>query len=389
MIAPIDLRIAGAQVLLDRGLVSTSVRIDAAGGVVSDVGTDRNSARTVDARGLFLLPGIVDIHGDAFERQMMPRPGVHVALDIALADSDRQAVANGITTVFHGVTWSWEPGLRGSENARAILSGIEQLRPRLSADTRYHLRHETFNLAAESEVCDWVESRRVGAVAFNDHLPSPDSATKRPDKIAQMVERSGIPREDFVALVQRLHGRRDEVPASISRIAAKASAHEIALLSHDDSSPEQRQWFRARGCHVSEFPVNVETARDAADSGDHIVLGAPNVMRGKSHMGWVNASEMVSLGLCSVLASDYYYPAPLIAAFRLAEQGVTSLEKAWRLVSSAPAQAAGLDDRGEIDIGKRADLLLVAHEPPQRPRIVAVIADGRIVHLTEPERLGH
>jgi alpha-D-ribose 1-methylphosphonate 5-triphosphate diphosphatase len=384
-----DLRIVGAEVLLDRGLVGTPVRVSGADGVISDVGTDRNSARVIDARGLLLLPGIVDIHGDAFERQIMPRPGVHVALDVGLVDSDRQAIANGITTVFHGVTWSWEPGLRGSENARAILDGIEQLKPRLAADTRYHLRHETYNLSAEAEVCDWVEARRVGAVAFNDHLPSPDSAAKRPDKIAQMVERSGISREDFLALVHRLHEQRDEVPESISRIAAKASANEIALLSHDDSSPEQRQWFRERGCRVSEFPVNIETAREAAESGDQIVLGAPNVMRGKSHMGWVNASEMVSLGLCSVLASDYYYPAPLIAAFRLTETNVAPLEKAWRLVSAAPALAVGLDDRGSIASGKRADLILVAHEPPHRPRIVAVICNGRIAHLTEPERLGH
>ena len=91
-----NLRIVGAKALLDRGLVSTSVRVSGEDGVISDVGSDRNSARTIDARGLLLLPGIVDIHGDAFERQMMPRPGVHVALDIALIDSDKQAIANGI-----------------------------------------------------------------------------------------------------------------------------------------------------------------------------------------------------------------------------------------------------------------------------------------------------
>jgi alpha-D-ribose 1-methylphosphonate 5-triphosphate diphosphatase len=212
---------------------------------------------------------------------------------------------------------------------------------------------------------------------------------KRPDKFNQMVERSGIPREDFVALVDRLNGMRDEVPDSIERIAAKAGEHKIALLSHDDASPEQRRWFRSLGCRVSEFPVNIETAREAAQSGDPVVLGAPNVMRGKSHMGWVNASEMVSLGLCSVLASDYYYPAPLIAAFRLVEQGVAPLEAAWRLVSGAPAAAVGLDDRGQIAPDKRADLILVSYEPPQRPRVVAVIAAGRVVHLTEPGRLSH
>ena len=132
-------------------------------GVISDVGSDRNSARTIDARGLLLLPGIVDIHGDAFERQMMPRPGVHVALDIALIDSDRQAVANGITTVFHGVTWSWEPGLRGSENARAILAGIEQLRA--AARRRHALSPAARNLQSRSRNRGLRLGRRRGASA--------------------------------------------------------------------------------------------------------------------------------------------------------------------------------------------------------------------------------
>src|SRR5262249_29339394 len=294
----------------------------------------------------------------AFERQMMPRPGVHVAIDIALVDSDRQAVANGITTVFHGVTWSWEPGLRGAENARAILAAIEDLRGRLAADTRYHLRYETFNLAAEPEVTDWLAAPRIDALAFNDHLPTRDSGLKRPDKLGQMAERAGLSREDFLALVTRLDARRDEVPESIARVAGAANAHRVALLSHDDASPEQRRWFRALGCRVCEFPMTMETAVDAAAAGDHIVLGAPNVMRGKSHLGWVNASDMIARGLCSVLASDYYYPAPLVAAFRLADIGVAPLEKAWPLVSGFPAVAVGLDDRGRIAPGLRADLIL-------------------------------
>src|SRR5262249_58181498 len=132
----------------------------------------------------------------------------------------------------------------------------------------------------------------------------------------------GWRREDFLALVARLDRRRDEVPDAITRVAGAANAHRVAMLSHDDASPEQRRWFRALGCRVSEFPMTIETAQEAAAAGDHIVLGAPNVMRGKSHMGWVNASDMIARGLCSVLASDYYYPAPLVAAFRLAEIGV-------------------------------------------------------------------
>src|SRR5262245_927004 len=345
-----NIRIEGGRVLVADRLEETSIHMDSDAGIIAGVGEDAAAERTIDASGFIVLPGIVDIHGDAFERQMMPRPRVAFPLDIALLDSDRQAIANGITTVFHGVTWSWEPGLRGADNARAILAAIESLRPRLAADTRFHLRHEAYNLVAEPEVCDWVAAPGCGAVAFNDQLPPADTASKRPDKIAQMVARCGLPREDFLSLVERLRGRGAEVPASIARIASHANAHGVALLSHDDASPAQRRWFRLLGCRVSEFPMTIETAREAARSGDQIVLGAPNVMRGKSHMGWINASDMVAQGLCSVLASDYY-PAPLVAAFRLVQSGTLPLEAAWSLVSGSPARAAGLNDRGHIEPG--------------------------------------
>ena len=382
-----DLRIVGARALLDRHFADAPVHVSADGGAITDIGADRSAGRTLDARDLLLLPGIVDIHGDAFERQIMPRPGVDVSLDIGLIDSDRQAVANGITTVFHGVTWSWEPGLRGADNARAILAAIEELQPRLAADTKYHLRHETYNLAAEPEVVDWIGAQRIGALAFNNHLPTAESLASRRHKLAEMVARAGVSREEFLALVERLRGHGEEVPGSIERLAKQAGAHGVALLSHDDASPDQRRWFRALGCRVSEFPMTIETAREAAGCGDQIVLGAPNVMRGKSHLGWINASDMIAQGLCSVLASDYYYPAPLHAAFRLAADGVLPLEAAWGLVSEAPARAVGLTDRGRIERGRRADLILIDAAVPRRPRIVAVLTAGRIVHIVEPDRI--
>jgi alpha-D-ribose 1-methylphosphonate 5-triphosphate diphosphatase len=110
-------------------------------------------------------------------------------------------------------------------------------------------------------------------------------------------------------------------------------------------------------------------------------------VRGGSHIGWTKASDMIAKGLCSVLASDYYYPAPLVAAFRLATDGVLPLPQAWRLISTAPARAAGLDDRGLLGEGHRADVILVDDRVSMRPRIVAVIAAGRLVHLTQADRL--
>jgi alpha-D-ribose 1-methylphosphonate 5-triphosphate diphosphatase len=380
-----DIGIDGAKVLTGGALVATSVHT--ADGVIAEIGSDCGASCRIDAADLIVLPGIVDIHGDAFERQMMPRPGVDFAVDLALVDTDRQVIANGITTVFHSVTWSWEPGLRGPENARNLLTAIEALKPRLAADTRYHLRFETFNFQAEPEARGWLDERKIDALAFNDHMLDADYAKRPPSKIGTMIDRTGLSREDFFKLVDSLQSRADEVPDLIVRMAKSANATGIPLLSHDDSSPAQRQWFRALGCRVCEFPMNVETAEDAVAGGDQIVFGAPNIVRGKSHIGWVNARDMVARGLCSILASDYFYPAPLVAAFRLEESGVLPLAKAWELVSGTPARAMNLPDRGNIASGKRADLILVDATVPGRPRVAAVLVAGHIVYLTEPGRL--
>jgi alpha-D-ribose 1-methylphosphonate 5-triphosphate diphosphatase len=378
--------IEGGRALLGQGIQQTSLRI--AGREIDAVGADdRRGSSGIDATGLLVLPGIVDLHGDAFERQMMPRPGVDFPIDVALVDSDRQAIANGITTVYHGTTWSWEPGLRGGDNARRLIETIEALRPQLAADTRFHLRHETYNLDAEAEIIEWLSDGRIDLFAFNDHMDGTVANLSKPQKRSRMVERTGLSNEAFDQLVESVVSRANDVPASIARLAQAARDANVRMLSHDDASPEMRQAFRAYGVGIAEFPVNEETAREAAGAGDCIVFGAPNVVRGGSHIGWSKASDMIAKGLCSVLASDYYYPAQLLAAFRLAADDVLPLAEAWQLISAAPARAAGLTDRGVLAAGQRADIILVDDKIPLRPRVVAVITAGRLVHLTEAGRL--
>lgn len=378
--------IEGGESLIEDGLADALIHIT--DGIVTEVSSRSGAAALrIDSRGLVALPGIVDIHGDAFERQMMPRPGVDFPIDIALVDSDRQAIANGITTVFHATTWSWEPGLRGTANAHRLIDAIDDLRPRLAADTRFHLRQETFNLDAEPIIAEWLAAGRVDLLAFNDHMHMTAASMSNPTKRARMIERSGLSETEFDALVERVMARAGGVPDSISRLAAVARAEGVPMLSHDDEAPEQRAGFRSMGIAISEFPINEATARAAIEGHDFTVFGAPNVVRGGSHTGWTNAAEMVSKGLCSILASDYYYPAPLLAAFMLAADNVLSLSQAWMLVSGAPAMATGLHDRGRIASGMRADIILVDASDPLRPSVVAAIAAGRLVHLTEPDRL--
>ena len=381
-----DIFLEGGRTLIGSELVGTSLALS--GADIAEVDASRGRARlAIDARDLLVLPGIVDLHGDAFERQMMPRAGVDFPIDVALADSDRQAISNGITTVFHATTWSWEPGLRSGDNARRMLEAIERQRPQFAADTRFHLRHETYNLDAEAEIAEWLAEGRVDLFAFNDHMDGVAADISKPRKRNRMVERTGLTSDDFDRLVAHVVSRAADVPASIARLAATARVAGVRMLSHDDATPAMRQGFRAMGVGIAEFPINEETARDAASHDDAIVYGAPNVVRGGSHTGWTRASDMIAKGLCSVLASDYYYPAPLLAAFRLAADGVLPLPEAWNLVSAAPAQATGLSDRGFLAEGRRADILLVDGSVPLRPRLVGVIAAGKLVHLTDATRL--
>jgi len=381
-----DVQIEGGRALIDGALTHADLRVSPDDGAIQAIDAPVPGGLRLDAAGLLVLPGIVDIHGDSLEKQMLPRPTAAFPIDVALLECDRQAVANGITTLFHGVMWSWEPGLRGADRARAVLDAVERLGPTLAADTRYHLRHEVYNLDAEDEIIDWLRRGRVAMLAFNDHITLNLGRPDRQPKLGEMVARSGLGEQEFIRHAERVMARKDEVPGSIARLAAAALASGVPIASHDETSPQQRRWFHDIGCRVAEFPTNAETAAEAAAHGDHIVFGAPNVVRGGSHTGWVGAADMISRGLCSVLASDYYYPSQLLAAFRLADDGILPLAEAWQLVSAAPAAAVGLHDRGRIEAGRRADLLLV-EESGTRPRVVATIVAGRVAYLTDTRRL--
>jgi alpha-D-ribose 1-methylphosphonate 5-triphosphate diphosphatase len=350
-------------------------------------GTKPASARRLDADGCLVLPGIVDIHGDAFERQIMPRPGVAFDLDLALSETDRQLVSNGITTAFHGLTWSWERGFRGAESARAFLSAVECMKPELSADTFVHLRHEVFNFVAEVEISDWISAGRIGLLAFNDHLTGTIKVRHRPDKIAAMVSRTGMTHEAFLALTDSLAAREDDMRAATERLAKAAIDNRTPMMSHDDLTVDMRAHYRTLGAGIAEFPVTEEVARASAQHKDHIVFGAPNVLRGGSHTNCPSAADMASQKLCTILASDYYYPALPQAPFVLAAKHGVPLEEGWKLVSENPARAAGLEDRGRIETGARADLIVIKASPNRRAQVVATIVNGSIVHLTEAGRL--
>ncbi|WP_010139836.1 alpha-D-ribose 1-methylphosphonate 5-triphosphate diphosphatase [Oceanicola sp. S124] len=395
------IEIEGAEVILPGGIERVSVRIE--GGQITGLDVAREGARVIDATGCLLAPALVDIHGDAFERQLMPRPGVFFPVETALLETDRQLAGNGIATAFHALTLSWEPGLRSVAHGRQITEALAALAPRFAVENRVQLRWETFCFEAIPLIEQMLAGPLTPSVAFNDHttmgLLSPEVPLQErpfdqvPDypitdmhsaafakKMEKRAARADIPVAEFVALMRDTWAKRDEVPAAIARVAEAARAAGASMLSHDDTQVETRAYYRDLGSRVSEFPMNLRTAEAARAAGDHIIFGAPNVLRGGSHIGSPGAAEMVSAGLCDILASDYYYPAMLAAVARLHAEGRGALQDLWKLVSTNPARASNLPDRGEIAPGQRADLVLLDWPEGAAPQVLMTLSAGRVAH---------
>lgn len=369
MTATLSVTLTGAEVLRPEGLDLAPLSL-AEGRIVAEP-----QARRVDLRGFRVLPGIIDAHGDAFERHLAPRRGAMRDLGHGLGSAEAELAANGITTAMLAQFWSWEGHLRGPAFALRFLEALAAHRG-LGTDMRAQLRVETHMIADYPEIEAAVVDFGIGYLVFNDHLPHAAlAAGKRPPRLTGQALKSGRNPEDYFALMQQLHALSDQVPHAVEQLADRLRARGVILGSHDDSTSEGRKAWRARGVCLSEFPETRLAAQEARTGGDGIVLGAPNVMRGGSHSGNVSAQELVEAGLCDALATDYYYPAPRLAARILAER--IGLPAAWSLVSSGPAYLLGMQDRGQLVQGQRADLVVLDDDW----QIGATLAGGRVTYM--------
>lgn len=370
-----SVRLTGGRVLSPDGSLDIA-DVHVADGRIADA--PANGAAAIDCRGYHVLPGIVDVHGDAFELELSPRPGVDIPFAIAMGSVDRQLLANGITTAFHGLSVSWEPGTRSLAAARRFMDGLDELRPRLAADHRVQIRWETFAHDAIDDVARWLGRDPVPAIAFNDHATSTLATVRSGDrtKLLKWAQRAGVSLEEYLAAVEVLERRADEVPARIGEVAGLAARHGAVMLAHDEAARAERISHRDLGMRVSEFPIAPEVAAEAVANGEHVVMGGPNAIRGGSHKGDMSAGDAIRDGLCTVLASDYYYPSLLHAAEGLVRHGIAQLDRAWSLVSAGPAAAMGLGDRGSIETGRRADLVVIDCSGPWR--LVHTVAGGQV-----------
>ena len=373
MILP-DLRITGAHVLTPEGVAEVPLTLS--GGRI----TDACARREVDLRGFLVLPGIVDIHGDGFEKHLAPRRGAMKELDQGLIAAEAELAANGISTAVLAQFYSWEGGMRGPEFAERVFEALATVRPRLVTDLRTQLRFEIPMLDDYDMMQAMVAAHDIPFVVFNDHLPHDAlERGKRPPRLTGQALRIGRNPEKHLEFMQGLHARMGEVPAALDALCADLAAQGVLMGSHDDRSAETRATWRARGVRIAEFPETLEAGEAAHAGGDAVILGAPNVVRGGSHNGNVSATDLIAMGHCTALASDYHYPSLRRAALFLADAGVLPLDRAWGLISEGPARVLGLDDRGTLAPGQRADLVVLdAHTRS----VCATLSGGRISFMT-------
>ena len=366
------LTITGAQVLRPDGLSDAPLSL--AGGVIAP-----KTGREIDLSGYLVLPGIVDAHGDGFERHLAPRRGALGSPEAGLQAADAELAANGITTAVLAQFFSWEGGMRGPDFAERMAEAWLAMRADSQTDMQLQLRLEINLLDEYDRALALIDHAGIKFVVFNDHLPHKAlAAGKRPPRLTGQALKSGRSPEAHLALLQGLHARRDEVPGALEKLAHKLTARGIRLGSHDDHFPEDHLRMARIGAVISEFPETEAAAKTAFEAGHPVIMGAPNLVRGGSHDGRVSAAQIIERGYVTALASDYHYPAPRQAAWKLVQGGMP-LQQAWALVSSGPAELLGLTDRGHISAGLRADLTVLEAETK---RVAATITGGRLAYLS-------
>ena len=370
----LNLDLTGGQILGEGGLDQRVLSI--AGGLV----VDAPQARSIDLSGYMVLPGIVDVHGDGFERHLAPRRGAMKTLSEGLVAAEAELAANGITTAVLAQFVSWEGGLRGPEFAKQVFDAMRSTAPGLVTDLRGQLRFETHMLDLYDGIPQRMADWGLSYIVFNDHLPHDRLSQDRvPKRMVAQALKAGRNPDAHLKLMQELHANRDAVPAALDDLCRTLAAQGIQMGSHDDTTAQGRAAWRKRGVQVAEFPETLEAAEAAAAAGDLVVLGSPNVVRGGSHNGNVSAVDLIMMGVGAALASDYHYPSPRRAAFMLADSGVMPLHDAWRLVSAGPAGVLGLTDRGDLSLGKRADLVVL---DAKTRRVAMTMAGGRVSYMS-------
>lgn len=344
---------------------------------IVDVGAGSvDSSRTsIDAMGRLVLPGLVDLHGDDLERHLSPRDGARVDTRTALIACDRANIAAGITTKFNAVAFENAP-----DNGRSVALA-EEVVDELStfdgllADNRVHARCEFGEDRAVEGVVQAVGRDPVGLISLMNHLPDNGQFDGVEEFNRRYSDGGSISTADAEWTNERRGVSPTEVDQRIRRVIQASEAADITVASHDDHDERQVESMWRRGVSISEFPVTMEAAQRASQLGMVTTMGAPNLIRRGSLWGNLSATDAIRAGAVDVLSTDYHPQSLLASVFE--DTGEKLIDRVAR-VTEAPADAVGLNDRGRIEPGARADLIVV--EPSSPPQVRRAFVGGAEVY---------
>lgn len=338
-------------------------------------------AGAIDCGGDYLVPGLVELHTDNLEKHVTPRPKVRWHTGSAVLAHDAQMASAGITTVYDAIACGDViDGSARLENVQAMVQAVTegQAKGHLRADHRIHLRCEVSAARALDIFSALADNPLVGIVSLMDHTPGQRQFVREDKYREYYMGKYGftdVEMADFTRRQQENSARYSDQHRKA--IAAECRARYMTLASHDDATFEHVAEAAELGTHVAEFPTTIEAAKASRLAGMMVLMGAPNLVRGGSHSGNVSAAELAAAECLDVLSSDYV-PISLMGAAFLLHQGPLGipLPQALATVAGNPARVAGLDDRGTIAVGKRADLVRV-HDAGDMPVIRAAWREGR------------
>lgn len=373
-----DVVLNNARIVLEDEVVDGSVLVR--DGRIAAVDTGSVSTGE-DMEGDYVIPGLVELHTDHLEQHYSPRPGVRWDSIAALQAHDAQVVGSGITTVFDCLRLGSdeESGFQKGE-MRAIADAIDRAttEDRLRASHLIHLRCEVSAGNVLEHFEDFRTDPQVRLASLMDHSPGQRQFQTLDQYILYYKKKMGLSDGEFGSFV----ARRKEESARYSAphrqaIAQACNERGIAIASHDDATLDHVEESKSFGVRLAEFPTSIEAATASHEAGMSVLMGAPNIVRGKSHSGNISARMLADAGVLDVLSSDYVPISLIHAPFLLAGgDGGMDLPQAIRLVTSTPARAVGLDDRGRIAPGLRADLVRV-RDRGDVPVVRAVWREGR------------
>lgn len=370
-------RIVLADRVIERGYVAFD------GGRIAEIGEGKAPEKGVDAEGDLLLPGLVELHTDHLEAHVQPRPKVQWDAVSAVVSYDAQIATSGITTVLDSLRVWREEGAEAADGQAALLSGaIDKARAAglLRIDHYLHLRCEVPMPKVVVDTAELIGRPDVRLLSLMDHTPG-QRQFQDPQKLREYYRgKSGMNDAELDEMFNRRIELSEKYAAdNYKGLVELAGKFGTPLASHDDTTPEHVDQAVKDRVAIAEFPTNVPSAQDLHTNGIKVMMGAPNLVRGGSHSGNVATAELARAGLLDLMSSDYVPSSLLLAALMLPKEAPNyDLPAAIRTVSKTPAEAVGLDDRGEIAVGKRADAIRV-HVTPDGAAVRAVWSAGRRV----------